>query len=324
MMPVNAMRLRAASASGPIVSAFFQTHTYTGDGSAPRDIPGVDLTGGGFSWFNNMNGDFPHGPIISSTGSSPIYLVASDPADGVAADASLLSSGTRLTTTQFNVNAYDYINFSAKKAANFVDIIPYSGNSTNRTVSHALGCDIGMLMVKSVAGGGGYNWQMRHKDMANTSYMQNASAMATGATRWNSSAMGSSTFPLGTAFQVNLTGEDYIAIAFAHDTSPSGVIQAFSYVGNGGASGPDVILGWQPQFIILLRATGSDFQVIYNNVQTPGFTGADSKYSYVVGSGVSASNDDIELISGGFRAKAGVSNAKNVNAVQYYGIAIRG
>ena len=61
-------------------------------------------------------------------------------------------------------------------------------------------------------------------------------------------------FILGT----NIPAGDYLIQAFAHDPSAEGFIQCGAYNGNGSATGPEINLGWRPQFLELKGMSGTN------------------------------------------------------------------
>jgi hypothetical protein len=94
--------------------------------------------------------------------------------------------------------------------------------------------------------------------------LNTTAAVATGATRWNSTTPTSTVFSVGTDATVNASGGTYVAYLFAHDaggfglTGTDNVISCGSFTtdGSGNAS---VNLGYEPQYL-LVKATGSSDQ----------------------------------------------------------------
>jgi hypothetical protein len=66
----------------------------------------------------------------------------------------------------------------------------------------------------------------------------------------------STTFTLK-ADGTNTNGDTYVAYLFAHDTASDGLIQCGSYTGNSSTDGPEINLGWQPQWVMIKDTTGS-------------------------------------------------------------------
>jgi hypothetical protein len=93
--------------------------------------------------------------------------------------------------------------------------------------------------------------------------LNTTAAVATGATRWNSTTPTSTEFTIGTDATVNASGGTYVAYLFAHDAGGFGptltdnIISCGSYTGNGSSTGPIVTLGWEPQWILVKRSDSS-------------------------------------------------------------------
>lgn len=133
----------------------------------------------------------------------------------------------------------------------------YTGNGTNRTISHNLGVEPGLILIKKVNASA--DWQVYHRSLSNTEYMvlNATSAKATGTTRWNSTSPTTTNFSLGTDTTVNNSGDTYVAYVFAHDTSTNGFMQCGSASGVSGSQ-VAVNLGWEPQFLLLRSSSLAD------------------------------------------------------------------
>ena len=179
------------------------------------------------------------------------------------------SIGSLLRT---NTNAATYASWTFREQPKFFDIVTYTGNGANRTIAHSLGSVPGCIMVKRTDASA--DWQVYHRSLANTQYMvlNSTAAAATGATRWNSTTPTSTVFSLGTDATVNANGGTYVAYIFAHDaggfgaTGADNVISCGSYTGSGFANAPTITLGYEPQWLLVKRATGGtgDWNLIDN------------------------------------------------------------
>ena len=74
-------------------------------------------------------------------------------------------------------------------------------------------------------------------------------------------------FTVGDQTRTNESGQDYVAYLFAHDPDASGIIQCGSYMGNGSSNGPNVTLGWEPQFLLIKSATSSDSWWMFDSMR---------------------------------------------------------
>jgi hypothetical protein len=83
---------------------------------------------------------------------------------------------------------------------------------------------------------------------------------------WNNTSPTSTGFTLGTDSVVNASGGTYVAYLFAHNDGdgefgPDGdadVIKCGSYTGNGNDNGPEIDLGFEPQWVMVKNTTDAD------------------------------------------------------------------
>ncbi len=250
----------------------FSTYLYSGTGSNQTITNGIDLSGkGGLVWVKSRsNATYNH--FLMDTARGPESELSTNNSDF----ANTATSGydlTSFTNTGFTLGTPDksginnsgssQVSWSFREQPKFFDVVTYTGNGTNRTIAHNLGSVPGCIIVKQIAPNS-TDWQVYHRSLANTqSIVLNSTAAAVaGATRWNSTTPTASVFSLGTATTVNDSGSTYVAYLFAHDAGGFGaagtdnVISCGSYTGNGSATGPVVTLGYEPQWVMVKRATG--------------------------------------------------------------------
>lgn len=258
------------SASGGVttpptyVDDVFSAYTYTGNGSIQTITNGIDLAGkGGMVWIKSRtSATHPH--IYDTNRGANKYILPT----GTAAEATgtamglFNSSGFRVEGGVVNTNGSgaNYASWTFRKAKKFFDVVTYTGTGANRTISHALGQEVGMIYVKRTDTAA--DWQVYHRSLANTEYMalNSTAAKATGATRWNSTTPTTSVFSVGTDTTVNASGGTYVAYLFAHDTSTDGIVQCGSFTTD--ASGNATVnLGWEPQYLIVKKTTLADWMV---------------------------------------------------------------
>lgn len=149
--------------------------------------------------------------------------------------------------------------WSFRRAKKFFDIVTYIGNGVaGRQIPHGLGVMPGMIMVKRINGAG--DWSVYHISrgaVRNLILSSNSaeSSGAVGSAIWSGTEPTESEFRVGDSTQNNQNGIQYVAYLFAHDPSPSGIIQCGQYTGNGSTTGPVVTLGWEPQFLLIKAAS---------------------------------------------------------------------
>jgi len=276
---MSVSKIVAAAASGVggaglDVDEVFSCHLYDGNNQDNRDIVnGIDLANeGGMVWTKSR----------SNSGTNADHSIA-DTARGVQKILRSSSSAAQVTEymemVQFNSNgyriSYDYnvnipsqtfVSWTFRKAPKFFDVVTYTGNgSSGKTVSHNLGSEVGMLIVKRTDSSG--DWRVFHRAMHSNpeqKYMDlnSTNEVFDNASFWNDTDPTSTQFTVGNDFSVNQWGGTYVAYLFAHNDGdgefgPDGsdIIKCGSY---GGATQPNAInLGFEPQWLLIKNATTS-------------------------------------------------------------------
>jgi hypothetical protein len=258
------------------VEDVFSTWLYTGNGSTQTITNGIDLAGkGGLVWCKARSApaNFPDHVITDTARGATVALVTNvtdgnNPGGYISALNQFNSNGFSLNGTPTapsstypgtwsNQNGQSYVSWTFREAPNFFDVVTYTGTGANRNIAHNLGSVPGMIIVKRTDTTG--DWQVYHRSNANTQYMvlNSNAAVATGTTRWNSTTPTATEFTVGTDATVNASGGTYVAYLYAHVTASDGIIQCGSYTGNGSSNGPEVNLGWEPQWLLIKNASGS-------------------------------------------------------------------
>jgi hypothetical protein len=230
---------------------------------------------GGLVWIKQRNAAANHALYDTARGATLDLFTNGTDAQTTQTEGvtSFLSNGFTIgTLAKVNTSGNKYGSWQFREQPGFFDIVTYTGNGTNRTIRHNLQSVPGCIVVKATSGAA--DWQVYHRSLAATEYavLNSTAAAATGASRWNSTAPTTSEFSLGTDSSVNANGVTYVAYLFAHDaggfgaTGTDNVISCGSYTGNGSTTGPAVTLDWEPQWLLVKRATGGtgDWNLIDN------------------------------------------------------------
>ena len=260
----------ATGGGAPVINYIedvFSTYLYTGNGSTQTITNGIDLTGkGGLVWMKGRSGTTDHGWYDTARGAtfdigSNLTTAQTTQSTGL---TSFGSTGFSLgALAKLNTNAAAYVSWTFRKQPKFFDVVTYTGTGANRTIAHNLGSVPGCIIVKRTDSTGA--WQVYHRSLANTQYMVLSArdAVATGATRWNSTTPTSTVFSLGVDATVNASGATYVAYVFAHNaggfglTGTANVISCGSYTGNGASDGPVITLGYEPQWVLIKSASSA-------------------------------------------------------------------
>lgn len=301
-----------ASSSPSSVAPFFKFLSYTGTGSAHG------ITGVGFQ---------PDAVIIKDTGNTRTLSANSTHgtgkyinmtnAGGSTTDANSLTSfdsdGFSIgTSAAWDTNTNTYRSLSLKKVTTAFDIVSYTGNGSNRTLSHNLGATPVMIITIPTAAGTDvtmYHSQMNASPATVGLFWANSTVTTTtSATYWNNTAPTSTQFTLGTGV-TNDTSVTFNAYLFG---SVSGKMAVGTYTGNGNATGPSVtpsgFTGITPTLVIIFKQSASG-----NNVW---FTTGNSQNFKINNLGTQDTTNFIDLVSGGFNVKT--TNADfNTNLATY-------
>ena len=268
-----------------VISGLFSTFLYTGTGSSQTITNGINLSGkGGLVWIKRrVASSYDHNLFDTVRGATKWLKSNDTDAEGTRSTglSAFNSNGfTEGGSGWTGENAKDYVSWTFRKEPKFFDVLTYTGNGTaGLTVNHNLGSVPGMIMVKAT--GLTSHWQVLHRnDGTNWKNLQLDQTGASGseADYWGNGssfvAPTSTAFTVGTGSNVNANGYTYIAYVFAHNNSDGGfgpdsedIIKCGSYTGNGSSTGPSVNLGFEPQFVMIKSASGSEGWYVYDNMR---------------------------------------------------------
>jgi hypothetical protein len=295
----------AVTAADVYVEDVFATHIYNGTGATQTITNGIDLSGqGGMVWIKarslaDQSAVFDTARGVSKSLATNLTSAQYDWA-GEGVDQ-FNSNGFRLdgNNGQFNDSLYIYASWTFRKAAKFFDVVTYTGNGANRTISHNLGSTPGVIIVKSTSLSG-TTWMVYHRSLGATKFLRlhldNGEAIL--GTAWNNTEPTSTEFTIGTNANVNQSGDTYVAYLFAHDAGGFGdngdqnVITCGSYTGNGSATGPSISLGYEPQWLLIKNTSSIANWFVFDNMRAipmndggndsgllPNRSNAEAKYS---------------------------------------------
>jgi hypothetical protein len=264
------------------VDDVFSTYLYTGNGTSDSSTNqiqnGLDLSGdGGLVWIKKRSGGTTgksHSLYDTERGVYSRLKTDDNSAETVATDPSAIVFNSDGFTVQkdsefHNYNGRPYVSWSFRKQRGFFDVVAYTGTGSAQNISHNLGSVPGMVIVKRRDADGG--WRVYHRGVDATAPEDYYLALHSTDTRsndntiWNDTAPTSTEFRVGSADSVNASGGSYIAYLFAHDAQDFGtdsdesIIKCGSYTGNGSATGPEIDLGFEPQWLLIKRTDGTQY-----------------------------------------------------------------
>jgi hypothetical protein len=266
MSPIQQMLLGIPSGSKPkYIDEVFSTYLYDGN-QTPRTITNnIDLSKGGLVWTKRRSGSGNH--MWYDTVRGATYYVKSNQDNAEGNDANTLTSfnsdGFSLGNDTGSNDSGEFVSWSLRTRENFFDIVEYTGTGSVQNISHNLKSVPGCIMIKKT--NGVEDWNMYHRSLGNTKYIKfnKNQGVNTATSRWNDTTPTSSVFTVGTAGDVNASGDTYIAYLFAHhdgtgdfgESEDKDVIYCGSYTSTTLAITENSI-GWEPQWLMLKNSYG--------------------------------------------------------------------
>jgi hypothetical protein len=270
--------------AGGYVDNVFSTYLYEGSydaangtGQTQHIVNGIDLAGeGGMVWIKNREGSNPN--TITDTERGVGKSLRSDATNAELDEPQALTS---FTGDGFSVGNDASVNqgpwngapgkkiasWTFRKAPNFFDVVTYSGNGTSQTIPHNLGVAPGMVIVKGTDNSG--SWVVYHQGLGGPNYfmyLNEAVGKYNNLQVWTADPTDSE-FYVGSHSEVNGSGKQYVAYLFAHDDSDESMIKCGSYTGNGSNDGPEIDLGFEPQWVMIKSASGSHGWIMHDTMR---------------------------------------------------------
>lgn len=338
----------AASGGGLNVEDVFSTYVYTGTGTTNNITNGIDLAGeGGLVWTKGRSAARANNLWDTERGAYNVLwtdqnLIANESSLSAGLSA-FNSNGFTLTGNYYseaNIANTDYVSWTWRKASKFFDIVTYTGNGTSgRTVSHNLGSVPGMIIVKNISNGlsngtPSYVYHVgAHATTPQNYYLQTQSTagVSSSSGAWNNTAPTDSVFTVGNVSNVNSNGASYVAYLFANNdgdgnfgpTGDQDAIKCGSYTGNSSNDGPEINLGFEPQWIMIKRASNVSGWYIWDTMRGIVSDGAGDAFLYANASDYEDTTGTfLKVTSTGFKLQnAGLQT--NGSSNDYIYIAIR-
>ena len=274
----------AAAADRIYVDDVFSTFLYDGTSSAQTITNGIDLDGeGGMVWIKGRSNG-TDGMIWDTERGVRKYLRTNS-------DLGEATSGSTAGLIQFNsdgfglgsnwntenFSSYTYASWTFRKCPKFFDIVTYTGNGSNRTISHNLGSVPGSIWIKQTNAQNKWSVYHRAADATNPSHFElhlsENEAPADEGDVFNDTEPTSTVFTVGTNSGVNGSGNTYVAYLFAHNEQSFGangdeaIIHCGTYTSNESTNGVEVNLGFEPQWVLIKRTNSAGNWVINDTMR---------------------------------------------------------
>ena len=160
--------------------------------------------------------------------------------------------------------------------------------------------------------------------------LQSTNSFASASTVWNNTNPTDSVFTVGSDTDTNGSGGSFVAYLFAHNDGDGDfgdgtqdIIKCGSFTGNGSSTGPEIDLGFEPQWILLKDATnGNTNWNMHDNMRGISVGGADAILYANQNFAENASTARMDITSTGFKMTTSTTgwNASSANMIY---IAIR-
>jgi hypothetical protein len=317
----------------PYIEDVFSTYLYTGTGASQTITNNINTTTyGGLTWIKGRSGATGNRLTDTTRG-----VTKSLESNSTAAETTETTGLTAFGTTGFtigadadyNTSAATYCSWTFREQPKFFDIVTYTGTGANRTIAHNLGSVPGFIIVKRTDTTA--DWQCYHRSLANTQYLvlNSTAAVATGATRWNSTTPTSSVFSVGTDATVNASGGTYVAYVYAHNAGGFGLTGTDNVISCGGGACVDgyltASLGFEPQWVLVKGATVVQDWYINDSMRgmTASTTGSVPLSNTSANLRPNLSNAEVTSSSGVIPNATGFTFTNGSNAETYIYIAIR-
>ena len=251
MTPMQQMLLGVGAKKKTYVDDLFNTDLWTGDGASHQVVNNINLSGdGGMVWMKSRSHANNHMVADTVRGSNKVIFP-----DVNAVEQTSTGYFTSFNSNGFTTGDSSYVYESGKKMAGwsfkktegFFDVVTYTGNGSNRTISHSLGSIPGLIIIKNLDST--ESWRVYHRDLGATHRLllnlDFVSDPESGA--FNNTAPTASVFTVGTDNAVNQNGDDFVAYLFAGGESTAATARSVDFDGSGDylkiGGGTDMQLG---------------------------------------------------------------------------------
>ena len=289
-------------------SAYFKIQTYTGTGSSNAQTfadTDTDMQPD-MVWIKSRSDEFNNMLYDSARGVTKHIKPDSTAAQATDANALTAFGSDGFTVgsnSDLNNSSDTYVAWCWKESATAgFDIIAFTGNATNRAISHSLSAVPHWMITKNTVDG--EQWRCYHRGMATapeTDYMDfnlNEGVNDNNVV-WNDTAPTSSVFTVGTDSGVNGNTDAMIAYLW---TSIQGFSKFGSYRGNDGNDGAFCYTGFKPAYVLTKKysATGASWQICDN--KRPGFNVINDSLS-VDSTAVEQTHVAMDFCANGFKCR---------------------
>ena len=312
------------------IENLFSCFKYTGNSGSQTITNGIDLSNeGGLVWVKCRN-SAENNRLFDTERGATYYLTSNSTAQHYAGfNQAFTSSGFSFNSDDASVNENNntYISWTFRKQPKFFDIVTYTGDgNTSQTISHNLGSTPGFMIAKQTNGSG--SWFTYHRSLGAEKYLnlnQSGGGPYDQTYIWNDTEPTSTHFTVGNDQDINESGESYVAYLFAHNNSDGGfgstgdqdIIKCGSYTGNGSTNA--ITLGFEPQWLLIKKSSGSGDWLIFDNVRGI-YTGSNDYFIKPHENEAESNYSALDLTSTGFTLTSDATLNQSSNTFIYVAI----
>tara|TARA_R100001015_G_C4613246_1_gene168885 strand:- start:43 stop:1080 length:1038 start_codon:yes stop_codon:yes gene_type:complete len=305
----------------------FNTVTYSGNGSSPRSITGVEHQPD-FIWIKDRVAANTNVLVDSSRGAGSLLYSNSTVAavTGATQVSSFNTDGFTLGATTYvneNSSSNTYVAWNwkinggttvansvgaiastvqANQTAGF-SILEYTGSGGAASIGHGLSKAPEVIWIKDK--GNSTNWRCWHVGFGNiTTYQKLNSDDGYGSASMWGSPTSSAIIVGGTGYEVNESGNNYIAYCW-HGVDGFSKFGRFS--GNNNANGPFIYTGFKPAFVMIKGYTIGNNWIIWDNKRSV-INPCDNVLYPDLDQAEATSGNDLDFLSNGFKCRGTNSN----------------
>tara|TARA_B100001250_G_scaffold249422_1_gene214399 strand:+ start:223 stop:2229 length:2007 start_codon:yes stop_codon:yes gene_type:complete len=332
------LRMAGVAALPPkYVDEVFSTYLYDGNSTARSITNNIDLTKGGLVWTKRRSGSGNH--MWYDTVRGATKYVKSNQSNAANYDSNTLTSfnsdGFSLGTDSSSNDSGTFGSWTFRKREKFFDIVAYTGNNSGQTsqrnINHNLGSTPGMYMIKDLSESS--DWKVYHRGMGsafmNALTLNDTAAMTSAEGWWHYTAPNATRFVVGNADEVNKEGNSFICYLFAHHNGDGvfgpdenkDIIHCDYYTGNGSSTGPEVNIGWEPQWVLIKDSQAVGNWRLYDSMRGIVTVGDDNMLR-PDNNQTESTSDRIDLTPTGFKLTNSDTDL-NANGNRYIYTAIR-
>ena len=302
--------------------AHFRIKLYAGNGSSDRAIT-FDTTDTTMQpdlvWLKNRSANSTNHALMGTGLNTGEYIRSNDTnAETSGADVinSIDSNGFEIGSSGSinNDSSNNYVAWCWKESATAgFDIVTYTGNGSNRTISHGLSAALDFIMIKNRATTNQWCIYNRPRGAEKFLHLDGSDTESDASTPWQDTEPTSSVFSVGASNLTNGDGNAMIAYCFA---PKQGFSKFGLYNGNNNANGPFVYLGFRPAFIMFKNIEAAEAWMLFDNKRS-GSNGSSPAGNYQLQPNLSDDENSggpaayMDFCSNGFKLRT-ATNSLNV------------